>query len=69
METAQDLSLSKRDDDEGDVAMNGENSAPQVWSLTMYLREKLSLNPIWHNSILIDVGAMAMCSCEPYLVA
>ena len=41
METAQDLSLSKRDDDEGDVAMNGENSAPQVWSLTIGVKNYL----------------------------
>ena len=41
METAQDLSLSKRDDDEGDVAMNGENSAPQVWSLTIWVKTYL----------------------------
>ena len=41
METAQDLSLSKRDDDEGDVAMNGENSAPQVWSLTTGVKNYL----------------------------
>ena len=41
METPQDLSLSKRDDDEGDVAMNGENSAPQVWSLTIGVKDYL----------------------------
>ena len=55
METAQDLSLSKRDDGEGDVAMNGENSAPQVWSLTISVKTCLYIRLFFDTFMVAGV--------------